>query len=251
MTAANHSDTSSFHRPLLSSETEPTQAQYVFVLPPYPPPNHHILLRKSCRRGIISCATVLIFLAAALYILWPFDPELSVVRLRLVRLRFHMSPKVSIDATLNLSVRIRNQDFYSVRYDSSVVSIGYRGKKLGDVTSDGGYIAARASSYVNAMLQLERVEIMSDVIMLLEDLAKGEIMFDTETQIHGKLRVFFFDLPLKTKISCEIVADTRNETIYRQSCSPEVNVILYSLSSFNPFKKVERPHSRFQFNCAK
>ncbi|XP_073274367.1 uncharacterized protein [Primulina huaijiensis] len=221
MTAATRSDTSSFHRPLLSSETQPTQSQYVFVLPPYPPRNHHILLRKSCRRGIISCATVLIFLVAASYILWPFDPELSVVRLRLDRLRFHMRPKVSVDATLNLTVRIRNQDFYSIRYDSSAVSIGYRGKKLGDVTSDGGNIAARASSYVNATLQLEQVEIMSDMILLLEDLAKGEIMFDTETQIRGKLRVFFFDLPLKTKISCEIVVDTRNETIYRQSCSPE------------------------------
>ncbi|XP_073141621.1 uncharacterized protein [Henckelia pumila] len=221
MTAAKHGDASSFHQPLLPSETQPTQPQYVFVLPPYPPPNHHRLLRKSCRRGLVSCATVLIFLAAALYLLWPFDPELSVVRLRFDRLRFHMRPKVSIDVTLNLTVRIRNQDFYSIQYDSSVVSIGYRGKKLGDVTSVGGNITARSSSYVNATLQLERVEITSDVILFLEDLAKGEIMFDTETQIDGKLRVFCFDLPLKTKIACEIVADTRNQTIYRQSCSPE------------------------------
>ncbi|KZV16269.1 hypothetical protein F511_35835, partial [Dorcoceras hygrometricum] len=153
------------------------------------------------RRGLISCATILIFLAAALYLLWPFDPELSIVRLRIDRLHFHMRPKVSIDVTLNLTVKIRNQDFYSLQYDSSVVSIGYRGKKLGDVISDGGNITARASSYVNATLQLERVEILSDVVLLLEDLAKGEIMFDTETQIDGKLTVFFFDLPLKVK-SC-------------------------------------------------
>ncbi|XP_073296881.1 uncharacterized protein [Primulina huaijiensis] len=223
MTAAKHSDTSSVHQPLLpeTQSTPQSQSRYVFVLPPYPPPNHHRLLRKSCRRGLISCATVLIFLAAALYLLWPFDPELSVVRLHLGRLRFHMIPEVSTDLTLNLTIRIRNQDFYSIQYVSSVFTIGYRGQKLGDVTSDAGNITARASSYVNATLQLERVEITSDVILLLDDLAKGEIKFDTETQIDGKLRVFFFDLPIKPKISCEIVADTINETISQQNCSSE------------------------------
>ncbi|KAL8466571.1 hypothetical protein ACS0TY_035582 [Phlomoides rotata] len=90
------------------------------------------------------------------------------------------------------------------------------------MTSDGGHIRARGSSYLNSTLCLDGVEILSDVIFLLEDLAKGSIMFDTESMISGKLGLFFFALPLKTKISCEVIVNTRNQTITHQSCYPEV-----------------------------
>lgn len=94
-----------------------------------------------------------------------------------------------------------------MNYDSLLVAIGYRGKQLGHVTSDGGNIKAREASYVNATLQLEHVEILTDVVFLLEDLAKGAITFDTESEIGGKLQVFFFDLPLKVNLTLPIQHD--------------------------------------------
>ncbi|KAK6148862.1 hypothetical protein DH2020_016387 [Rehmannia glutinosa] len=114
---------------------------------------------------------------------------------------FPHCPKISLDVTLDLTVRVFNKDFYSMNYDSLLVAIGYRGKRLGSVTSDGGHIKARGSSYVNATLQLDRVEIMSDVILLIEDLAKGAVTFDTVSEIGGELGVFVFDLPLKSPLS--------------------------------------------------
>ncbi|KAI3455412.1 hypothetical protein Pfo_012075 [Paulownia fortunei] len=227
MTATKHSDTSTFQQPLLSEPhaPQPQPPQYVIVLPPYPPPHRHRILRKSCRRCLFCFATFLLFLVAAAYLLWPSDPDLSVVRLRLDRLHFHTRPKISLDVTLDLTVRVENRDFYSMNYDSLLVAIGYRGKRLGYVTSDGGHIKSRGSSYVNATLQLDRVEILSDVILLLEDLAKGAVTFDTVSEIGGKLGVFFFDLPLKTKIKCEVIVNTRNQTIARQSCYPEVSEV--------------------------
>lgn len=204
MTATKYSDTSSFQQPLLS---EPHSAQpqpppqYVIVLPHYPPPHSHRLFRKSCQRCLFCFATVFLFLVAAAYILWPSNPHLSVVRLRLDRIHFHTRPKISVDITLDLSVKVQNRDFYSMNYDSLLVAIGYRGKRLGYVTSAGGRIKARGFSYVNATLQLDRVEILSDVILLIEDLAKGAVTFDTETEIGGKLEVIFFDLPLKVNLA--------------------------------------------------
>lgn len=65
------------------------------------------------------------------------------------------------------------------------------------MTSDGGHIRARGSSYLNTTLRLDGVELLSDVIFLLEDLARGAITFDTESVVNGKLRLFFFELPLK------------------------------------------------------
>ncbi|KAK6124974.1 hypothetical protein DH2020_041248 [Rehmannia glutinosa] len=206
MTATKHSSTSTFQQPLLSEpqpqpQPQPQPPQYVIVLPPYPPPHRHRLLRKTWRRCLFCFATSLLFLVAAGYLLWPSDPDVSIVRLRLDRLHFHTRPKISLDVTLDLTVRVFNKDFYSMNYDSLLVAIGYRGKRLGSVTSDGGHIKARGSSYVNATLQLDRVEIMSDVILLIEDLAKGAVTFDTVSEIGGELGVFVFDLPLKVNLA--------------------------------------------------
>lgn len=227
MTATKHSAASPFHQPLLadplSPQPQPQPPQYVVVLTPYPPP--HRLFRKTWRRCIFCFAIVLLFLVAAAYLLWPSDPDLSVVRLRLQRLHFYTRPKISLDATIDLTLRIQNQDLYSLNYDSLLVSIGYRGKQLGYVTSDAGYVGARQTSYVNATLQLDRVEILTDVVLLLEDLAKGAVMFDTVSEISGKLGVYFFDLPLKTNIQCEVLVNTWNQTISRQSCYPEVSEV--------------------------
>ncbi|KAL3626992.1 hypothetical protein CASFOL_029205 [Castilleja foliolosa] len=59
-----------------------------------------------------------------------------------------------------------NKDFYSVDYDSLDVATGYRGKRLGFMTSDGGLIKARRYSYVNATPQLYTAETLSDAIYL-------------------------------------------------------------------------------------
>ncbi|KAL8458223.1 hypothetical protein ACS0TY_035925 [Phlomoides rotata] len=226
MTRSRSKQHSDIHQPFLSEPQPQSQPpQYVIVLPPYPAPHRHFLFRKSGQRCLFCFATLLLFLVAAAYLLWPSHPEVSVVRLRLDRLHINTRPKVSLDLTLDLTVRIRNQDFYSMDYDSLLVAIGYRGKQLGYVTSDGGYIKAREASYVNATLQLERVEILTDVVLLLEDLAKGAITFDTESEIGGKLYAFFLDLSLKTKMKCEVVVNTKVKTISSQSCYPEVSEV--------------------------
>lgn len=102
-----------------------------------------------------------------------------------------------------------------------MISVAYRGKQIGHVVSDYGRIKARASSYVNATLELTDVCVFSDLIPLIEDLTRGSITFDTVTQIGGELGLFLFDIPIKGKVSCEIVVDTRNETITHQNCYPE------------------------------
>lgn len=78
-----------------------------------------------------------------------------------------------------------------------MISVAYRGKQIGHVVSDYGRIKARASSYVNATLELTDVCVFSDLIPLIEDLTRGSITFDTVTQIGGELGLFLFDIPIK------------------------------------------------------
>ncbi|CAN4088921.1 unnamed protein product [Withania somnifera] len=206
------------YTPLPSYPPQPLP-QYIIVLPHYYRTPRQFLRRTSLR--YIYCAAALLLLSAAFFFLWPSDPELSIARLRLCHLKIHTFPKIAIDLTLDVTAKIRNKDFYSVSFRSLGISIGYRGKQLGYVVSDHGRIKARASSYVNATLELTDVSIFSDAIPLIEDLAKGSITFDTVTEIGGELGLVLFDIPIKGKVSCEIVVDTRNETISHQNCYPE------------------------------
>lgn len=100
------------------------------------------------------------------------------------------------------------------------VAVGYRGKALGHVTSGGGHVTGRGSSYVDAMVDVYGTDLISDWIYLLDDLAKGLIRFDTLTQVDGSIGLFLFKVPLKAKISCEIDVNIKNQTATHQNCYP-------------------------------
>ncbi|XP_058080520.1 uncharacterized protein LOC131228695 [Magnolia sinica] len=209
----------------------PITSNNYIILPSYYPPPYFSRSRAICRRVRSFSLSILLpisLLALALFFFWPSQPDLHLSRLRLEHISFstHKSsssilPSLSIDVSLDLTVKVRNKDFLSLDYGSILVSIGYRGRQLGYVTSAGGHIRARGSSYVNATLQLDGVEILHDVLYLIEDMARGSIPFDTVTEIQGQLGLLFFDFPIQTKVSCEVYVNTDNQTIVRQDCYPE------------------------------
>lgn len=131
------------------------------------------------------------------YVSWPSDPDLKIVRMRLTQLRIHRKPRILIDASLSLTVKVRNPDVYSLSYGKLDAAVGYRGKDLGRVSSRGGHVRALGSSYVEADLELERVDLLTVIVFLLEDLAEGEVPFDTVMEVTGQLGLLFFKFPLK------------------------------------------------------
>ncbi|KAL5987792.1 hypothetical protein ACLOJK_035546 [Asimina triloba] len=190
-----------FHNPPPS----PSLNYNYILLPPYNPPRPSFLSRLSSFS--LTVLLPILLLSAAVFLFWPSDPDLQLARLRLDHISF--SPKrsssssvipavaIAIDVALDLTLRVRNKDFYSLDYRSLNVSIGYRGRDLGFVTSTGGRIRARGSSYVDATLRLDGVEILHDVLYLLEDMARGLIPFDTVSEIDGKLGLLFISFPIK------------------------------------------------------
>ncbi|KAF5787599.1 hypothetical protein HanXRQr2_Chr10g0454611 [Helianthus annuus] len=54
----------------------------------------------------------------------------------------------------------------------------------------------------------------------IEDLLRGEIPLTAVSEIRGGLGIVLFDLPIKAKLSCEVVMNTHNQTIERQDCCP-------------------------------
>ncbi|CAI9286376.1 unnamed protein product [Lactuca saligna] len=196
----------------------PQQNQYVVVLPFYSPSGHR-RWRRLCRR-YLSFASTILLLSVALYFIWPSDPYLKVVNLRLDRLKIHAVPKISLDIVLGVKIKVRNPDVYSLNYESLNVSVGYRGEQLGFVTSDDGKVKAFGTSYIDATLVLNGSEVISEAFSLFQDLVKGSIPFTTTPEIRGSLGIFFFQLPISAKLSCEVVMNINNQTIERQDCYP-------------------------------
>ncbi|CAL5327751.1 unnamed protein product [Camellia sinensis] len=164
-----------------------------------PPSYHHHLiplhLHQSCRNLLVSA---FLLLAAAFFFLWPSNPDLKITHLHLESIDIQTIPIISVDITLGLTIKVRNVDFYAIDYSSIMVSIGYRGKKLGYfVTLDEGHVRARGSEYADATLELNGVEVISDVILFLKDLARGSVPFDTITEVAGKFEFLFYNVPLK------------------------------------------------------
>ncbi|XP_039131336.1 uncharacterized protein LOC120267724 [Dioscorea cayenensis subsp. rotundata] len=176
------------------------------------------LVPSSC---FFSLAFICAIIAASLFFLWPSDPEVSVTRLRLHSIHVATKPSISLDISIGLEVKVRNRDFFSLDYDEMVVAIGYRGRRLGLVRSEGGHIRARGVSYIDAMLRLDGIRVLNDVFYLIEDLARGSIPFDTVTEIEGQLHLFFLDVPIQGRVSCEVNVNPENQTVIRQNCYPE------------------------------
>lgn len=170
----------------------PIPAENVVVLPIYYRPERYLNLRR------FLCATVAVLLfCVGVFLIYPSDPDLKLARLHLNHIRIDSSHKLTLDLSFSLTIKVRNRDFFSLNYDSLAVSVGYRGRELGLVRSEGGTVRARGSSYVNATLDLDGLEVIHDVFYLIEDLAKGLIPFDTDTKVKGDVGLFFFRIPLK------------------------------------------------------
>ncbi|CAN0901600.1 hypothetical protein LINGRAHAP2_LOCUS21507 [Linum grandiflorum] len=167
----------------------------VTLLPYYrqPPPNPILLFLRRC----IAFTVVILLLSSAVFFLYPSDPEITVRRVGINRIQVHSSPKLTLDISLWLTIKVRNPDVFSLDYDYLSVSIGYRGRELGLVKSLGGSIKARGSSQIYATLDLNGLEFIWDSFNLIEDLAKGVIPFDTLTTVSGDLGLFFFKIPIE------------------------------------------------------
>ncbi|MQM12460.1 hypothetical protein Taro_045380 [Colocasia esculenta] len=185
--------------------------------------------RPACCESLVSSSSLLALLSAAVilgsaaFFLWPSDPDVRLSRLGLRRIHISTDKHggVSLDFDMDLKVRVRNPDFFSLDYDEIRVAIGYRGRRLGTVTADGGHVRARGISFVDARLRLDGIRVLQDAFYLIEDLSRGKIPFDTMTVVEGQLHLFGIDIPLEGRISCSVDVDAATQTIASQTCYPE------------------------------
>ncbi|XP_057724156.1 uncharacterized protein LOC130940123 [Arachis stenosperma] len=123
-----------------------------------------------------------------------------------------------------LTVRVHNAGVYSLDFGGVDVAVSYRGKKLGHVISEHGHVSARGSSYVDADVEFAGIAVVPEMMLFLEDLAKGAIPFFTVSQVNGQMGLAFFHFPIQAKLSCEVLVSTVNQTIIHQHCLHEGHI---------------------------
>lgn len=201
----------------------PTEPYYV-ILDSAPAPQ-----RRSNGRFLtyaVCGALSIVMIAVAAYFLWPSDPRIEVVRIRLNKIDWRTEkssgsflPHLFLDLSMGLTVKVKNRDYLGVYNDYLKVGIAYRGEKIGRVTSvNSAYIPPRGTAYVDATLDIEGFQVLADVIYLLEDIAHGHIPLQTITNFDGYIRLFSLKVPLQAIMSCEVVVDTNQQTVLRQEC---------------------------------
>ncbi|KAL2332385.1 hypothetical protein Fmac_019966 [Flemingia macrophylla] len=197
---------------------------------------YSVLLRKSeqqkgvlSRRFVITCAVGVVVLVTSLYVMWPSDPEMKIVGLRVRRVKVHPVPPISLDISMILTLRVHNADVYFMELGAVNVAVAYRGKMLGHVTSRKVHLRPWGSSYVDADVEFAGISVLPELVMLLEDLSKGIVPFQTISQARGHFGLFFFHFPMnKAKLSCEVLVGVLNQTIVRQHCLYGVTLTNYS-----------------------
>ncbi|XP_057536706.1 uncharacterized protein LOC130814601 isoform X3 [Amaranthus tricolor] len=193
---------------------DPNPRDYV-ILQSRPPTRHHY------NRRVFQTLSLILLLSLSIYLLFPSDPHIQLVRLQLNHIRVNTSPHLLLDLSLSVTLKVHNPDFFSLNYDDLDVSISYRGRQLGFVKSDGGKVRMRGSSYVDATLDVNGFEILHDIFYLIEDVAAGKIPFDTVSHIEGELGLLFFKFPIQAKVSCEVDVNPKDQTITHQNCYPQ------------------------------
>ncbi|XP_078443666.1 uncharacterized protein LOC144713059 [Wolffia australiana] len=216
--------------PFDPSPPSPSPPLLVFLLPS---PRHR-RHRRSFLRSLLSSSSLLallslsLLLAFSLFLFWPSDPllRLSRVALRSIHLSppKHAATAPTLDVDLDLEIRVENKNLFSLDYRKIRSGIGYRGRDLGSLIAPGGFVRAKGVSYVDARLRLDGIRVLADLFLLIEDLARGIVVFDATAELmDGRLQILGFHFPIQGKVSCSINVDVVKQKIFSQDCYPELS----------------------------
>eukprot|EP00249_Psilotum_nudum_P016970 c26083_g1_i3 orf=293-979(-) len=201
----------------------PGDGQYPYAyLPLAPRRQNRWHLSFFLRSAFGLLAVVLVGISA--FFLWPRQTGIHMTLLRLegvhvdVKRGDSIIPRVFLDITLRLRVRVVNPNYFGVDYKSVTAVIFYNEEKLGYVDSEGGKVPARSTAYVSATLNLTGIELGRNVLSLLEDLAARRVPFSTKAHFRGRIRILFFEVPMEADVSCNLVIDPEDQAILSEDC---------------------------------
>ncbi|XP_074580714.1 uncharacterized protein LOC141837164 [Curcuma longa] len=186
--------------------------------------------QRRCRCSLfLCCLLVLIFLAVAALVLALTifkirNPSAALVSVRVVGASPHFSflpPRVDINVTLDLLVRLHNPNYVSFAHGSDgLIRLRYRGGQVGEAAVAPGRIPARGTEMIHLAAAVEVDRILTDLGPLLRDIAAGEVGLDAEAWLPGQVTVpWFVKFHVQAAINCHVAFGVEDLRVRVQECT--------------------------------
>ncbi|XP_022760818.1 uncharacterized protein LOC111307010 [Durio zibethinus] len=182
--------------------------------------------RRRCRNicfGVMGVLILIIILIVilALTVFKAKRPVTTVDSVSLANLRFSLDLarlKVSLNASLDVDLSVKNPNKVGFKYTNSSAQLNYRGKQIGEVPIPAGKISADKTVPMNLTLTVMADQLISDS-KFISDVSDGELPLNTFAKIPGKVNILnLFKIHVVASTSCDFIVFLSNASIGDQDC---------------------------------
>ncbi|MQL87523.1 hypothetical protein Taro_020064, partial [Colocasia esculenta] len=201
--------------PFLPKESKPSKQSYYYIRVPIldseqPPyvviplcPSKPDRLRKciSCKCycfNLLILMGILLLLAMG-FILWLSQPKLNVVRVHLNHMNISSQDTniVSLDASMDLEVKIQNQDIMPYSYNLVSIFIGYQGVWLQPTVTNERFVNTPGVSYFEATVGLNGTQALGTSLEPHGNIKEGLVPLDIVIEVGANYHFLYVYVPVQ------------------------------------------------------
>lgn len=178
-----------------------------------------LLCFGSC--GILL-AIFIVLLTIGLTVYKVKEPIMTMNSIALENLSANSAASSSLNMSVIADVSVKNPNAVSYRYGSSMTSVYYHEILVGQAEAPPGVALARRTVRMNVTVDLMISQLTSNS-QFVQDLVTGDVMFNTSTQVGGKVKVFgMVQHHVDVVMNCSMTVDVSNLSLRNQSCVQHV-----------------------------
>lgn len=205
---------------------QPTKAEQAVADPESAAaPSEKPHLRKKSMKRLAYVTTLVIILTAvilafALTIMHVKNPKFRLHSIEVESLSFTPSAtSPSFSMRLDAELAIKNTNFGHYEYESSTVTLAYRGANVGEAVFFEGRAGARSTKEIEVNLAVSSSNVSSDS-NLASDLNSGTLTLTSHGKLSGEVHLLeLFKKRKAPEMNCTIKIDLVNEEILDWNCS--------------------------------
>lgn len=169
---------------------------------------------------VLIVGVFLLFLILGLTVFKPKRPTTHVDSISLDDLEISLDMarlRARFNATLDMSISVKNPNRVGFTYTNSTAFLRYRGSDVGEVPVPGGRIGARQTLQLNLTLTLMADRLLSNTALYSDAFSGGMLGFQTYIRVAGKVRIVF-NFGVVTYTTCDLQIDLANRSLSNQNC---------------------------------
>ncbi|KAL6988246.1 hypothetical protein U1Q18_013994 [Sarracenia purpurea var. burkii] len=192
-------------------------------MPSTPPPRNSRKRKRNICLAVIAVilGLVLVIVILGLTVFKARRPVTTVNSVALKDLQFSLDIlrlKVYLNATLDVSLSIKNPNKVGFKYSNSSALLKYRGELVGEAPLLASKISADQTLPMNITLTLMADRLLSNSD-LYSDIMSGTLPLTTFTRISGKVYILkIFKIHVVSTTTCDVNIDVTNRSVANQTC---------------------------------